>query len=118
MTGMAVSPSFDGTSPVYVMVRPPSLDVTIHAMSEVTKGWQALLVELTDYTNRSIENGTAHVERLMGVRTFEQAFLLNEAYFRQSIDDYVLQLARVHGVCAILTRRVLDPFKSASGGQV
>ena len=52
---------------------------------EWSKGWQAIAVEMTDYTKRSFEEGTATFEKLLSAKSMEQAMEIQSGYARRAL---------------------------------
>ena len=50
-----------------------NVDVTLKAMGALSKGTQAIAVEVADYSKKAFEDGTAALEKLFGVKSFDKA---------------------------------------------
>ena len=50
-----------------------NVDSAMRMYSEWNKNWQAIAAEMSDYTKRSFEEGSATLEKLMGSKSVEQA---------------------------------------------
>ena len=50
-----------------------NIDTAMKMFGEWNKGWQAIAAEMTDYTKRSFEEGTATFEKLLSAKSVEQA---------------------------------------------
>ncbi len=92
-----------------------NLDATVRGFGEMNKGLQAIATELTDYSKRSVEDGTATLERLTGARSLEQAAEIQSEYVRKAYDDYVNQLSKVSQMYAGVARDAFRPFEDIMG---
>lgn len=90
-----------------------NVDASLKLMSEMAKGWQAIAVEVSDYTKRTVENNTAHMERLMSAKSIEQAVELQQSFAKRAYDDYMAQVAKVNGLYANLAKEAYKPVERA-----
>jgi hypothetical protein len=75
-----------------------NVDTAMKMFGEWSKGWQAIAAEMTDYTKRSFEEGTATVEKLLAARSFEQAVEIQTGYAKRAYDDYMHQVSKLGGL--------------------
>jgi hypothetical protein len=90
-----------------------NVDTAMKAFGEWTKGWQAIAAEMTDYTKRSFEDGTATVEKLLTVKSFEQAVEIQTGYAKRAYDDYMHQVSKIGGLYAELAKEAYKPVEKA-----
>jgi len=48
-----------------------NMDATMSSLGVWSKGFQALAVEMADYTKKAFEDGTAATEKLLGAKSLE-----------------------------------------------
>ena len=48
-----------------------NMDAAMKMFGEWNRGWQAIATEMTDYTKRSFEEGTATFEKLLSAKSME-----------------------------------------------
>ncbi|MFV0296770.1 MAG: phasin family protein [Hyphomicrobiaceae bacterium] len=89
------------------------MDAAMKMMGEWGKSWQAIAAEVSDYTKRSVEDGTQTVEKLMAARSPEQAFEIQSSYVKRAYDDYMAQCTKMSGMCAELAKEAYKPFEKA-----
>ena len=65
------------------------LEAVQAAAGEVSKGLQAIAAESTDYSKRSLESGSAFVEKLLGVKKLDEAIALQQEFAKTSYEGYV-----------------------------
>ncbi|MDX2288844.1 MAG: phasin family protein [Hyphomicrobiaceae bacterium] len=88
-----------------------TIDTTMKVMSEWQRSWQAIAAEMTDYTKRSFEEGTATMEKLMAAKSMEQAFEIQSSYAKRSYDEYMQQMTKVGGMYANLAKEAGKPME-------
>ncbi len=50
-----------------------NVDATLKSFGALSKGAQAIAVEVAEYSKKSFEQGSAALEKLFGVKTLEKA---------------------------------------------
>jgi hypothetical protein len=90
-----------------------NVDTAMKMLGEWSKGWQAIAAEMTDYTKRSFEEGTATVEKLMSAKSVEQAVEIQTGYAKRAYDDYMHQVSKLGGLYAELAKEAYKPVEKA-----
>jgi hypothetical protein len=90
-----------------------NVDAAMKAFGEWNKGWQTIAAEMTDYTKRSFEEGTATVEKLLAAKSFEQAVEIQTGYAKRAYDDYMHQMSKIGGLYAELAKEAYKPVEKA-----
>jgi hypothetical protein len=93
-----------------------NVDTAMKMFGEWSKGWQAIAAEMTDYTKRSFEEGTATVEKLMTAKSFEQAVEIQTGFAKRAYDDYMHQVSKIGGLYAELAKEAYKPVEKALQG--
>jgi len=93
-----------------------NVDTAMKMMGEWSKGWQSIAAEMTDYTKRSFEEGTATVEKLMTAKSIEQAVEIQTGYAKRAYDDYMHQVSKIGGLYAELAKEAYKPVEKALQG--
>lgn len=93
-----------------------NVDTAMKAFGEWSKGWQAIAAEMTNYTKRSFEEGTATVEKLMSAKSFEQAVEIQTGYAKRAYDDYMHQVSKIGGLYTELAKEAYKPVEKALQG--
>ena len=88
-----------------------NVDAAMKVFGEWSKGWQTIAAEMTDYTKRSFEEGTATVEKLMSAKSFEQAVEIQTGYAKRAYDDYMHQVSKLGGLYAELAKEAYKPVE-------
>lgn len=90
-----------------------NMDNAMKVWGDVTKNWQSLAAEMTDYTKRSFEDGTQTFEKLLSAKTVEQALEIQTTYAKRSYDEYMHQLTRIGGMYSELAKEAYKPMEKA-----
>jgi hypothetical protein len=92
---------------------PYNLEAAMKAFGEWNKGMQAIAAEMTDYTKRSFEEGTATMEKLLSAKSFEQAVEIQTGYAKRAYDEYMHQLSKIGGLYAEIAKEAYKPVEKA-----
>jgi len=90
-----------------------NMDAAMKAFGEWNKGWQAIAAEITDYTKKSFEEGTATFEKLASVKSVEQAIEIQTGYAKRAYDGYMHQMSKIGGMYAELAKEAYKPVEKA-----
>jgi len=90
-----------------------NVDTAMKMLGEWSKGWQAIAAEMTDYTKRSFEEGTATVEKLLSAKSVEQAVEIQTGYAKRAYDDYMHQVSKLGGLYTELAKEAYKPVEKA-----
>jgi hypothetical protein len=90
-----------------------NLDVAMKLFGEWNKGMQAIAAEMSDYTKRSFEEGTATFEKLIGAKSVEQAVEIQANYAKRAYDEYMHQVSKIGGMYASLAKEAYKPVERA-----
>lgn len=91
-------------------------DTAMRMFGEWNKSWQAIAAEMTDYSKRSFEEGTATFEKLMSARSAEQAFEIQSAFAKRAYDDYMQQVSKLSGMYAEMAKEAYRPMERVLQG--
>lgn len=90
-----------------------NVDTAMKLFGDWNKGWQAIAAEMSDYSKRAFEEGTATVEKLMGAKSLEQAFEIQSSYAKRAYDDYMHQMSKIGGMYTNLAKDAYKPVERA-----
>jgi len=92
-----------------------SLDVAVKSFGTVSKGMQAIAAEVSDYSKKSYEDGTAAIERMMGVKSLDKAVEVQTEYMKSAYDNLMSEMTKLGEMYAGVARDAYKPFESALG---
>ena len=79
----------------------------------LTKGLQAIAVETSDFTKKSIEESTAIVEKLLGAKTPDVAIKIQTDFAKSSYEALVAQATKVGELYTNLAKELFKPVEDA-----
>ena len=87
------------------------VEAATKAATLATKNLQQLAAESTDYSKKSVEQGTAAVEQLMGAKSLDKAFEIQSAYAKTAYEGFVAQATKMGELYAGLAKETCKPFE-------
>ena len=88
-----------------------NVDATLKALGVSSKGVQAITAEATDFAKKSFQAGTAVVEKLAGVKSFDKAVEIQAEYVKTSFEGAVAQMTKMGELYAALAKDAYKPFE-------
>lgn len=88
-------------------------DAAMKIFGDWGKGWQAIAAEMSDYSKRAFEDGTATFEKLLSAKSLEQAYEIQTSYAKRAYDDYMQQMTRIGGMYTNLAKDAMKPVEKA-----
>ena len=96
-----------------------NMDSAMRMFGDWNKSWQAIAAEMTDYSKRAFEDGTATFEKLLSAKSLEQAFEIQSTYAKRAYDEYMHQMTKIGGMYSNLAKDAYKPVERAmmNGGR-
>ncbi len=95
-----------------------AMDTMLKNYSEVTKGFQAIATEATDYSKKSFQDLTSYMEALTAVKSVEAAFELQTSFVKSSYEGFVAEATKIGEMYAELAKTVYKPYEATIGKAV
>ena len=93
-----------------------NMEAAMKLLGEWSKGWQSIAAEMSDYTKKSFEEGTAAFEKLMSAKSLEQAVEIQAGYAKRAYDGYMHHVSKIVGLYAELAKEAYRPVEKALQG--
>jgi hypothetical protein len=90
-----------------------NVDATVKSLGAVSKSVQAIATESAEYSKKSFEQGSAALERLLSVKTFDKAVEVQTDYAKTAYEGFVAQATRLGELYAGLAKELYKPFETA-----
>lgn len=90
-----------------------NVDTAVKMLGDWNKGWQAIAAEMSDYSKRAFEDGTATFEKLMSAKSVEQAFEIQTSFAKRAYDDYMHQMTKIGSMYSDLAKDAYKPVEKA-----
>ena len=90
-----------------------AMDTMLKNYSEVTKGFQAIAAEATDYSKKSFQDLTSFMEAMTSVKSVEAAFELQTSFMKSSYESFVAEATKMGEMYADLAKIAYKPYESS-----
>jgi hypothetical protein len=88
-----------------------NVEATLKSFGALSKSGQAIAVELADYSKKTFEDGTAALEKLFGVKSFDKAIEVQTAYAKTAYEGFVAEASKLSELYADLAKETYKPFE-------
>ena len=88
-----------------------NVEVALKSMGALSKGTQAIAVEVADYSKKSFEEGTAALEKLFGVKSLDKAIEVQAEYAKTAYEGFVAKANKIGELYADLAKETYKPFE-------
>jgi phasin family protein len=84
------------------------------AAAAVTKGWQNIAAETTDYSKKSFEKSRELAEKLIGVKKLDEAIQLQSDFAKTAYEDFVAEATKLGELYSALAKEAFKPVETAA----
>jgi hypothetical protein len=88
-----------------------NVDATMKSFSATSKSFQVIAAEVTNYSKKSFEEGSAAMEKLLGAKTLEKAIEIQNDYFKSAYEGFVAEATKLGELYTDLAREAYKPFE-------
>jgi hypothetical protein len=89
-----------------------NVDNALKSFGTLSKGTQAIAVEMVDYSKKAFEDGTAAMEKLFGVKSLDKAIELQSEYAKTAYEGFVAKATKIGEMYAELAKESYKPFEA------
>jgi len=89
-----------------------NVEVAMKSAETMSKGAQAIAVEVAEYSKKAFEDGTAALEKLFGVKSLEKAIELQSEYAKSSYEGFVAKATKIGELYTDLAKESYKPFET------
>ncbi len=90
-----------------------NMELAMKSFGAMSKGFQAIAVEVADYSKKSFEEGSATVEKLLGAKSVEKAIEIQTDYAKSAYEGFVAGATRIGELYADIAKEAYRPFEAA-----
>lgn len=87
------------------------IDSSLKSFAAVSKSMQALTAGATDYSKKSLETGSAAMEKLFASKSLEKAIEVQAEYARNSYESFVAEATKVGEIYAEMAKEAYKPYE-------
>jgi hypothetical protein len=88
-----------------------NMDASMKSFGAVSKSFQAIAVEMADYSKKAFEDGAVATEKLLGAKSLEKAIEVQSDYFKSAYEGFVSESTKLGELFADLAQEVYKPFE-------
>ena len=85
----------------------------VASSTAMTKGMQAIAQEAADFSRKSFEKGTAAIEKMTAVKSFDKAIEAQQAFAKESYDAMVAQMTKMNELYLTTAKEAFKPFEAS-----
>ena len=89
-----------------------NVDATLKSFGVLSKSFQAIAVEVADYSKKAFEEGAAATEKLIGAKSLDKVIEVQTSYLKSAYDGFLSQSAKLGELYAGLAQETCKPFES------
>ena len=89
-----------------------NMDATLTSLGALSKGFQAIAVEMADYSRKAFEDGTAAAEKLFGAKSLDKAIEAQSEYVKTAYEHFVSQATKFGEIYAGMAQEAYKPFEA------
>ena len=90
-----------------------NMDLALKSFSAMSRGLQAIAVEVADHSKKSFEDGSAAVQQLMGVKTLDKAVEVQASFAKGSYEAFVARATKIGELAADTAKESFRPYEGA-----
>jgi hypothetical protein len=84
-------------------------DATVRSFGEMSKSFQAIAAEVTDYSKTAFQDGTRAFEQLIGAKSVEQAIEIQSQYAKKAYETHIAEMSKLGEMCVAIARDAYKP---------
>ncbi len=88
------------------------MDTGLKSFASLSKGFQAIATEATEYSKKSFETGSAAIEKLVAAKSLEKAIEIQTDYAKQAYEGFVAQATKIGELYAEVAKDAYKPYES------
>ena len=92
-----------------------NLDTAMKSFGAMSTVFQAIAVELANYSKELFDNHVATTEKLMGAKSLEKAFELQSEYVKTAYKSFVAHATKIGELYADLAKELYKPIEGGIG---
>lgn len=89
-----------------------AMDAALRSYSDVTKKFQAIATETSDYSKKSVQDMTSFWEEIMSVRSVEAAYEIQTRYMKSSYESFVAEATKLSELYTDLAKTAYKPYEA------
>lgn len=92
-----------------------NMDSALKSWGALSRGSQVIAAEMADYSKKAFEDGTAALEKLFGVKSFDKAIEVQTEYAKTAYEGFVAEATKLGELYTDLAKETYKPFEALMG---
>ncbi|QDZ03436.2 phasin family protein [Nitratireductor mangrovi] len=88
------------------------MDTSLKSAAALSKGFQAIAAEATEYSKKQFETATAAFESLVAAKSLDKAVEVQSDYAKQAYESFVAEATKLGDLYADMAKDAYKPFES------
>lgn len=89
-----------------------NMDSAMKSADVVSKGLQAIAAEATDYSKKSVEDGSRFFEKILGAKSLDVVIEVQTEFMKKSYEGAVGQMTKMGELYADLAKEMAKPYET------
>jgi hypothetical protein len=89
-----------------------NMDSALKSWGAMSKSAQAIATEMADYSKKSFEDGTAALEKMFGVKSFDKAIEVQTEYAKTAYEGFMAEAAKLGELYSDFAKEAYKPFEA------
>ena len=89
-----------------------ALDAALYNYSDVTKKFQAIATETSDYSKKSVQELTSFWESLLAARSIEAVYEIQTRYAKSSYESFIAEATKLSELYTDLAKTAYKPYEA------
>jgi hypothetical protein len=89
-----------------------NVDVAMKSFGTAQKSVQAIATEVSDYSKKAFEQGSAVMEKLAGVKTLDKAVEIQSDYAKSAYEGFVSYASKLGELYTNLAKETMKPYET------
>ena len=86
-------------------------EALVASAGTLSRGFQDIAAAMTEYSKKSFEQGSAYVEKLAGVKSFDKAVEVQTDFAKSSYESFVAEATKIGEIYKDVFKEAYKPFE-------
>lgn len=92
-----------------------NVELAMESANAYSKGVQAIAAEFADYSKKSLEDGSAAAEKVLGAKSLDKAIEAQSTFAKASYEGFVAEANKIGEMVLNMNKEVFKPFENVMG---
>jgi len=89
-----------------------NVEIALKSFGALSKGAQAIAIEVADYQKKAFEDGTAALEKLFGAKSLDKAIEVQAEYAKTAYEGFVAKASKIGELYVDVAKESYKPFEA------